>query len=57
MTIEQKNEKESRAAFEAWSREGTRLYIYPLGQCANDEYISPFTEAAWKAFFAGWNSR
>jgi hypothetical protein len=55
MTREQKNEKEARAEFEFWATEGTKPYLYVLGQCANGEYISHHTEFAWKAFFAGWN--
>jgi hypothetical protein len=55
MTREQKNEKEARAEFEFWTRGGVKPIWYSLDQCANGEYVSPYTENAWKAFFAGWN--
>jgi hypothetical protein len=56
MTSEQKNEKKARAEFEFWTREGVKPIWYSLDQCANGEYVSPYTENAWKAFFAGWNA-
>lgn len=55
MTRAQRNEKEARANFECWALDGIRPYFYSLEQCANDEYVSLFTEQVWKAFFAGWN--
>lgn len=57
MTAAQKNERFARAQFEDWAKQGTRPEMYPLKQCANDDYVSVYTENAWKAFFAGWNAR
>jgi hypothetical protein len=55
-TPAQKNERRARTEFEAWAKEGSRPHFYPLGQCADGEYVSPYTEYVWKAFFAGWNA-
>jgi hypothetical protein len=43
-----------RRAFEKWAKEGTKPFMYPLKQVANGEYVSPFTEQAWRAYKAGW---
>jgi hypothetical protein len=55
MTPEQRNEKEARAEFEFWACGGVKPIWYSLDRVANGEYVSPFTEYAWKAFYAGWN--
>lgn len=43
--------------FEKWAQEGTRPLIYPLMMCAGGEYVSPYTQALWKAFEAGWEAK
>lgn len=45
-----------RKAFETWAQEGTKPLMYPLLMCAGGEYVSPFTEHAWRAFKAGWKA-
>jgi len=45
-----------RGAFEKWAKEGSRPFFYPLKQCANGEYASPYTEFVWRAFKAGWEA-
>jgi hypothetical protein len=55
MTKEQRNEKEARAEFEFWAIGGVKSIWYALDRTAGGEYVSPYTENVWKAFFAGWN--
>jgi hypothetical protein len=57
MTRAQKDEQLCRAQFEDWAKQGVRPEMYPLRQVANGEYVSVFTDSAWKAFRAGWEAR
>jgi hypothetical protein len=43
-----------RIHFEKRMGEGVRIFIYDLTRLAGGEYISPFTEIAWKEYLAGW---
>lgn len=45
-----------RKRFEERNKRGTRCYVYPLARLAGGEYVSQFTEEAWKEFLAGWNA-
>lgn len=49
------NEKVFRPMFEKSCKEGVRPLMYNLKQCANGEYVSPFTENAWKNYWRGIN--
>lgn len=43
-----------RAAFERYCVEGTRPHMYSLTRLAGGEYVSHFTEEAWKIYKRGW---
>ena len=47
------NEKVFRPLFEKYCKEGARPYLYVLGTLAGGEYISDFTERAWKNYSRG----
>jgi len=47
------NETAARKLFEIYCKEGIRPLMYDLTQCANEEYVSPFTERAWKCYWRG----
>lgn len=51
------SDDKARKVFELWCKEGVKPLWYDLTQCANSEYVSPYTEFAWKAFKAGWFAR
>lgn len=46
-------EVSARKMFEQRCKEGIRPLMFALDRCANGEYVSPFTEQAWKWYFAG----
>jgi hypothetical protein len=48
-------EKVARKLFEKYCGEGTRRLMYDLTQTANGEYVSLFTEMAWKIYWRGMN--
>lgn len=50
-------ENRLRKEFEVWAGSGSRNLFYNLQKAANDQYFSPFTEQAWRAFKAGWEAR
>jgi hypothetical protein len=41
--------------FEKWTKEGSKYYMYNLATVANGEYVSVYTEQAFKAFKAGFD--
>lgn len=45
----------ARGMFEQYCREGIRPKMYDLEQTASGEYVSPFTEWAWKLYWKGIN--
>ena len=49
------NEKAARKLFEMYCGEGVRPLMYDLTQTASGEYVSPFTEMAWKNYWRGMN--
>lgn len=49
-------DREPRKAFETHMRQGTRPLIYSMARLAGGEYLSKFTEEAWREFKAGWNA-
>lgn len=49
------NEAAARKLFEVYCSEGVRPLMYNLQQCANGEYVSPFTEWAWQCYWRGIN--
>jgi hypothetical protein len=49
------NEPVFRHMFERYCREGTRPYLYALKRLAGGEYVSHFTEEAWKVYWRGVN--
>jgi hypothetical protein len=52
----ERQERTIRQKFELWAQGGTKRYFYRLGQAANGEYISPFTEFAWRAYRDGFEA-
>jgi hypothetical protein len=48
-------EKVIRKHFEKYCKEGTRPYLYTLDILPCGEYVSHFTEDAWKIYLRGWN--
>jgi hypothetical protein len=48
-------ENSARRMFEQYCREGIRSKMYDLEQCANGDYVSPFTQWAWKFYWKGIN--
>ena len=48
-------EKSARKMFEQICSEGTRPMMYHLKQTASGEYVSKFTEEAWKWYWKGIN--
>lgn len=49
------NEKVARKLFEMYCKEGIRPMMYDLTQTASGEYVSCFTEWAWKCYWRGMN--
>lgn len=47
------NEDYFRMEFEAHCSIGTRPLLYALKRTAGGEYVSVFTETAWKMFYNG----
>ena len=48
-------ETAARRLFEMYCEEGIRPLMFNLKQVANEEYASPFTEAAWKIYWRAMN--
>ena len=46
----------ARRVFEIRMQQGTRPLIYSMARLAGGEYLSQFTEEAWREFKAGWNA-
>jgi hypothetical protein len=49
------NEAAARKLFEVYCSEGVRPMMYNLTQTASGEYVSQFTEWAWKLYWKGMN--
>ena len=49
------NEAVARKLFAMYCKEGIRPLMYDLTQVANGEYVSEFTENAWKCYWRGMN--
>jgi hypothetical protein len=47
---------DARRVFENKARLGIRPKLYCLDRLAGGEYVSVFTEMAWKDFLAGWTA-
>ena len=47
------NEAAARKLFEVYCSEGVRPMMYNLTQTASGEYVSQFTEWAWKLYWKG----
>ena len=45
----------ARKMFSQYCSEGIRPMMYDLTQTASGEYVSPFTEWAWKLYWKGIN--
>lgn len=50
MTHQQMKELTYRRQFEAYVQEGIRPLLYNLLRTASGEYVSHFTEEAWKTY-------
>jgi hypothetical protein len=55
MTLAQDRESSARKMFEQRCIEGTRPFMYSLEKVANGEYVSIFTNEAWKWYWRGIN--
>ena len=49
------SEKAARKLFEQYCGEGIRSKMYDLTQTASGDYVSHFTEWAWKIYWKGIN--
>jgi hypothetical protein len=49
------SERAARKLFEQYCREGVRPKMYDLEQTAGGEYVSHFTQWAWKIYWKGIN--
>jgi hypothetical protein len=54
MTLEQKVENAARQRFEEHINEGTKPYLYTTTRLYGGEYVSMFTEEAWKNYWRGY---
>ena len=51
-----KLEEDARRVFELRMETGVRGITYPLVRFAEGEYVSTYTEDAWREFKAGWEA-
>jgi hypothetical protein len=52
-----REEEKIRRLFHHWVQQGTRSFMYDLTQLAGGDYVSVYTEQAWRAFKAGYEAK